>query len=96
MGKHLISTLLTTLIAILGIELFVGWYRNFLKKRRLPQHLQRAIEQILWVLLSLILWNALYRKFMPAEFDGSHLLFALFIFSLRGLFLSLVRKPEAR
>ena len=95
MGKHLISTLVTALVAIVGIELFVSWYRTFLKKRKLPRHIQRAIEQILWVLLSLILWNALYRKFMPAEFDGSHLLFALFIFSLRGLFLSLLGKSEA-
>ncbi len=94
MGEHLISTLLITLGLFIGIEFFVDWYRQFLIRRRLPDHYQRAILQIMWVLLSLILWNALYRRFMPEEFDGSHLLFALFIFSLRGMLLSFIRRPQ--
>ncbi len=88
MGENLISTLLIALGLFVGIDFFVDWYRQFLQRRRLPPTYQRSILQIMWVLLALLLWNALYRKFMPASFDGSHLLFALFIFSLRGMLLA--------
>ena len=94
MGQHLISTLVTTLLALVGIEAFVAWYDGFLRKRGLPVAIQRAIRQLLWVLLALVLWNALYRNFLPAEFDASYLLFTLFVFSLRGLVFSVfTRKP---
>jgi len=94
MGQHLISTLVITLLALMGIDAFVHWYGGFLRKRGLPSYLQRAIRQLLWVLLALVLWNALYHNFLPAEFDGSHLLFALFAFSLRGLVLSVFARES--
>ena len=90
MGEYLFVTLLTTLLLFLAVELFVKWYRKFLVRRKLPAHIRGFILQAMWVLLALLSWNTLYRKFLPIEFDASHLLFALFIFSLRGLILSLL------
>lgn len=92
MGKDLFSTLFATLFLMTIVEAFAGWYRKFLVRRRLPLYLRRLIVQIMWVLLALLLWNMLYRNFMPAEFDLSHLLFALFIYALRGLVVSILRK----
>lgn len=92
MGKHLISILLGTIVLLLGIEWFSQWYHKFLQRQKIPLHIKRAIEQGMWVLLALLLWNALYRKFLPEEFDSSYLLFALFIFSLRGMVIAFLRR----
>ena len=89
MGDYLFVTLFTTLFILLAVDLFAKWYQKFLIQHILPIHMRGFIIQAMWVLLALLSWNALYRKFLPIEFDVSHLLFALFIFSLRGLILSL-------
>lgn len=92
MGDYLFVTLFSTLFILLAVDLFARWYQTFLSRRSLPVHVRSFIIQAMWVLLALLSWNALYRKFLPIEFDASHLLFALFIFSLRGLILSLFEK----
>lgn len=92
MGEYLFSTLFGTLLLLTGIDLFARWYRKFLVRRRLPASIRNAIEQIMWVLLAFLCWNTLYRKFLPAEFDASHLLFTIFIFSLRGLVVSILQQ----
>ena len=92
MGEYLFITLFSTLFLLVGVDIFVRWYRIFLVRRRLPGHIRRAIEQVMWVLLALLCCNLLYRKFLPDQFDTSHLLFALFIFSLRGLLVSLMEQ----
>lgn len=92
MGEYLFVTLFTTLILLLAVDIFAKWYRKFLVRRKLPVHMRGFILQAMWVLLALLSWNALYRKFLPIEFDVSHLLFTLFIFSLRGLILSLLER----
>ena len=92
MGEYLFVTLFATLFLLVGIDIFAKWYRKFHMRRKLPAHIRKFIEQAMWVLLALLSWNALYRKFLPVEFDASHLLFALFIFALRGLVLSLIEQ----
>lgn len=92
MGDYLFVMLFGALFLVVGVDIFVRWYRIFLVRRRLPVQMRKAIEQIMWVLLALLCWNLLYRKFLPDQFDTSHLLFALFIFSLRGLLVSFIEQ----
>ena len=92
MGDNLFMILSGTLFFILATELFSNWYRKYLVRRKFPVSIRRSMEKIKWVLLSLVFWNLLYRRSLPDEFDLSHLLFALFIFSLRGFTLSIIRQ----
>jgi hypothetical protein len=92
MGEYLFVTLLTTLFLLTAIDIFANWYRKFLVRRKLPKYIRHFIEQAMWVLLALLCWNTLYRKFLPIEFDASHLLFTLFVFSLRGFVVSLIKQ----
>lgn len=92
MGEFLFTTLGVTLILMNGIELFTRWYREYLQKRHMTSSTRRSLLQIMWLLTALLIWRALYKNYMPAEFTGSHMLFALFVFSLRGLTLSFFRR----
>ncbi|KAA3619976.1 MAG: hypothetical protein DWQ05_04420 [Calditrichaeota bacterium] len=85
MGKDLIGILLGSMIFLIFIDLFEIWYRKFLHKTGLPRQIIRTIIQFKWVVLAFLFWNALYRYFLPEEFSYSYLLFALFVYSLRGL-----------
>jgi hypothetical protein len=98
MGKNLFSALILSVVIVAAIDWFVGWYTAFLTRRVLSAGLGRRIKQIFWVLLAFVFWNSLYRLALPESFDLSYVLFALFIFSLRGLVISFFvpkEKPEA-
>ncbi len=92
MGENLFLMLTAGVLLVSGTDLFVRWYTVYLGKRGFPPILQRHLVQIQWVVLSLFFWNILYRNFLPEQFTLSHVLFALFIFSLRGLILSFLPK----
>ncbi|HHL73688.1 MAG TPA: hypothetical protein ENJ29_14365 [Bacteroidetes bacterium] len=94
MGENLFLMLIGGVLLISGTDLFVRWYTVYLSRRNFPAVLQRHFVQIQWVVLSLFFWNLLYRNFLPQAFTLSHVLFALFIFSLRGLILSFLPKKE--
>lgn len=94
MGKNLFTILLGALIFLLVIDIFSVWYRKYLAKNNLPQHLVRTIMQLKWVVLAFLFWNALYRYFLPEEFSYSYLLFALFVYALRGLAAEIFRRDK--
>ncbi|KAA3653677.1 MAG: hypothetical protein DWQ10_18230 [Calditrichaeota bacterium] len=94
MGKNLFIVLTGSIIFLLVIDLFEIWYRRFLKNYVASEHIARTILQVKWVLLAFLFWNALYRYFLPEEFTISHLLFALFVYSLRGLAAETFRRDD--
>lgn len=94
MGKNLFSALILSVAIVAAIDWFVNWYTGFLARRALSAELGRRLKQIFWVLLALVFWNALYRLALPESFDFSYVLFALFIFSLRGAVMSLILQKE--
>lgn len=98
MGKNLFAVLVLSVVFVAAVDWFVDWYDNFLARRVLSSEMGRRIKQVFWVLLAIVFWNSLYRLALPESFDISYVLFALFIFSLRGLVLSFFtrkEKPEA-
>ena len=88
MGEYLLTTLVASVFMMCLIDVFTKWYRRFLKGRKINKQVCASIIQIMWVFTALILWNSLFRSFMPVEFDVSHVLFALFVYTLRGLVMS--------
>jgi hypothetical protein len=96
MGKNLFSVLALSVLIVAAIEWFMNWYAGFLARRLTSSELGQRIKQLFWVLLALLFWNSLYRLALPESFDLSYFLFALFIFSLRGLVMSFfIRKEKA-
>jgi hypothetical protein len=88
MGKNLFTALVLSVVVVATIDWFINWYGGFLTRRSVSSGMSHRIQQIFWVLLALIFWNSLYRLALPESFDFSYVLFALFIFALRGLVLS--------
>lgn len=94
MGKNLFTVLLGALVFLVVIDVFAVWYRRYLAKNKLPKHVVRTIIQLKWGILAFLFWNALYRYFLPEEFTYSYLLFALFVYSLRGLAAEIFRRDD--
>ncbi|MCA9734371.1 hypothetical protein KC799_19715 [candidate division KSB1 bacterium] len=94
MGKNLFTILIGSIVFLVVIDLFELWYRKFLKNYLKTPHIVRHILQVKWVVLAFLFWNGLYRYFLPEEFTMSHLLFALFVYSLRGLAAETFRRDE--
>ncbi len=93
-GKNLFVILLGSFLFLIVIDFFTAWYRKYLARNNLPHHVVRTIIQLKWVVLAFLFWNALYRYFLPEEFTYSYLLFALFVYSLRGLAAEIFRRDK--
>ena len=94
MGAQLLSITLGSLLVILLIDLFVQWYGKFLMRWMPNIRIRTLLVHLLWALLAVIFWNSLYQKHLPETFTLTNFLFVLFIYSVRGLVESFVRKPQ--
>ena len=94
MGNNLFMVIFGALIFLVFIDIFDFWYRKFLRNYGIPPHIRKTIAQAKWVILALLFWNSLYRYFLPEAFDFGYMMFALFLFSLRGLVVETFRKDD--
>lgn len=94
MGAQLFTITLGSLLIIWFIDLFVEWYSKYLRRFMPSKKIQSLFVNLVWALLAFIFWNALYRNHLPETFSLNYFLFVLFIYSLRGLIESFVRKAQ--
>lgn len=94
MGAHLLSITLGSLLLIWFIDLFVEWYSKFLLRWMPNIKIRTLLVHLFWALLAVIFWNALYQKHLPEAFSLTYFFFVLFIYSVRGLIDSFVRKAR--
>lgn len=92
MGAQLFSITLGTLLIIWSIDLFVGWYSKFLQRWMPNIKIRVLLLHLLWAMLAMIFWNSLYSKHLPETFSLTYFFFVLFIYSVRGLIESFVKK----
>ncbi len=85
MGVKILVVVVASLLLILGTDIFISWYLRYLKMRFSNARILRQIVRLIWAILALLFWMNLSARHMVPELNMSHLLFALFIYSLRGL-----------
>ncbi len=85
MGLQILVVVLASLILVLATDLFLSWYLRYLKARFSNPRLLRQVVRLIWAILALLFWMNLSARRMVPDLNLSHLLFALFIYSLRGL-----------
>ncbi len=94
MGLRILVVVLASLILVLGTDLFISWYLRYLKVRFSNVRILRQIVRLIWAILALLFWMNLSARRMVPELNTSHLLFALFIYSLRNLMASFYPKYQ--
>lgn len=90
MGLRILSVTIGALVLVGVVDFFSGWYYRFLNKRPISDSLRIILCRILWAVFALTFWLALLRFGLPEQFDTTHFLFVLFIYSLRGLFVAFI------
>ncbi len=88
MGPRVLVTLVITLLMVGAVDIFMEWYRGFLKNRRVSPPLSVLIQRILFVLLAFLFWRALVGHQRTEEFASTHFFFTLFIYCLYRLIAS--------
>ena len=91
MGLQLLTVTLGSLIMLGFIDAFITWYKQFLDRRFPFPKVKHLLIPLSWVILAIIFWLHISLRRIP-EFDMSHFLFAAFIYSLKGLISSFVRR----
>lgn len=94
MGLKILSATLGGLVLLVIVDLFVAWYGTYLRRRALPDRLVSMLKRLLWALLALLFWSSLLHSGLPETFSTSYFLFALFVYSLRGLVIAFL--PQRR
>ncbi|MCR4438498.1 MAG: hypothetical protein QHJ34_05840 [bacterium] len=95
MGLKILSATFGGLVLLITVDLFMAWYAAFLRRRGVPGRLANMFRRLLWAILALLFWSALLRYGMPEAFSSSYFLFALFIYSLRGLLVAFIPQRKA-
>lgn len=95
MGLKILSATFGGLVLLITVDLFMAWYGAFLRRRGIPGRLATMFRRLLWALLALLFWSALLRFGMPEKFSSSYFLFALFVYSLRGLLVAFFPQRRA-
>jgi len=54
------------------------------------------LRRLLWALLAFLFWSSLIRYGLPDRFTSSYFLFALFVYSLRGLIIAFLPPKKAK
>lgn len=96
MGLKILSATLGGLVLFITVDLFMAWYAAFLRRRAVPTHLATMLRRLLWALLAFLFWSSLLRYGMPDRFSSSYFLFALFVYSLRGLIIAFLPARRGR
>ncbi|MDZ7386350.1 MAG: hypothetical protein ONB07_09555 [candidate division KSB1 bacterium] len=95
MGLKILSATLGGLVLLVVVDLFVAWYAAFLHRRAVPARIISMLRRLLWALLALLFWSSLVRSGLPDKFTSSYFLFALFVYSLRGLVIAFLPQKKA-
>ena len=91
MGLQLLTVTIGCLIMLGFIDAFINWYKQFLDRRFPFPKIKPLLIHFSWVILAIIFWLHICFRRIP-EFDMSHFLFAAFIYSLKGLITSFIRR----
>lgn len=93
MGLRLITMTLASLIMLGFIDAFITWYKQFLDRRFPFPRIKPLLIHLSWVILAIIFWLHISFRRIP-EFDMSHFLFVAFIYSIKGLITSFMRRES--
>ena len=92
MGLRLLVVVAASLILMILIDLFVGWYGGYLRYRFSNDRIILQIKRLVWIILALLFWMNLSARRLLISIDMSHLLFVLFIFCVYGFLTTFYRK----
>ena len=94
MGAKLLTISIASLILILFIDFFTVWYAKFLKRWMPNKKIRVLFSQLVWAILAVIFWYTLYFNYFPERFSPDYFFFVLFIYSVRGLIGSFLKKGD--
>ncbi len=94
MGAKLLTISIASLILILFIDFFTVWYANFLKRWMPNKKIRILFSQLVWAVLAIIFWYTLYFNHLPEKFSPDYFFFVLFIYCVRGLISSFLKKGD--
>jgi hypothetical protein len=94
MGFSILSVTLGALLLVGIVDLFNHWYGKFLKKRPIAEKTKIILGRIFWAAFALTFWAAMLQSGLPEKFNKTYYLFVLFIYSIRGLFVSFITRKE--
>ena len=88
LGAKVFSTVFFTLLMVSGVDIFVRWYRTFLRRRGVGSKLVLLLQRTTFVVLAFIFWQAVSSRVVTEEFASTHFFFALFIYCFYSLIAS--------
>jgi len=94
MGLRLLVVVTASLILIIAIDLFIGWYEGYLRYRFSNDRVILQIKRLVWIILALLFWMNLSARRLLPSIDMSHLLFVLFIFCVYGFLTTFYRRQS--
>ncbi len=92
MGSQLIAVSVGSLLIIWFIDFFTRWYAKFLQRWMPNIKIRMLLSQLVWAILAILFWRTLYKSPLPESFNFTYFFFVLFIYSIRGLVESFVRR----
>jgi len=84
LNARLLPTLIFTIFLTGAVDIFMDWYRLFLKRRGVKSHLNLLIRRVLLVLLAFVFWRPMAFS-IQNELSSTHFLFSLFVFCFYSL-----------
>lgn len=94
MGTNLLIISLGSLILIWSIDFFTTWYAKFLRRWMPDSRIRVLLGQLFWAILSVTFWFSLVNDDLSKLLSTTYFFFVLFIYSVRGLVHSLVRRND--
>ena len=87
-GTRILSTTLFSLLMVGAVDIFLRWYRTFLKKRNVNPRFILLLKRLTFVVLAFLFWRALIAQQTTSEFASTHFFFALFVYCFYRLIAS--------
>jgi len=92
MGLRLLVVVIASLILMVLIDLFIGWYEGYLRYRFSNDRIILQIKRLFWIILALLFWMNLSARRLLPSISVSHLLFVVFIFCIYGFLTTFYKK----
>ncbi|NOY77589.1 MAG: hypothetical protein GXO76_06945 [Calditrichaeota bacterium] len=94
MGLKLLVVVIASLILMVSIDLFIGWYEGYLRYRFSNDRIILQIKRLFWIILALLFWMNLSARRLLPSINVSHLLFVAFIFCIYGFLRTFYQKRD--
>lgn len=94
MDKPKLILIAFTLLSIGFIEIFLVWYKSFLRKRATNEKMIMQLHRLTFAILSFIFWRSFATPAGEGDFFSTHFYFTLFIFSLYRLVSSFIKAKK--